>query len=188
MLQNRALRFFNHLLAGEAWARNRLKPFAGQCARIEFGRMSTAFVISSEGSLQAGALNSQACVSIRLPEDAVLRLLTDRQSLVSAARIEGSADFAEALGFISRNLRWDAEADLANLVGDVAAHRLVNGGRAIVLSVAEKARRLGANLAEYIQEEQRFLARQSEVDDFCAETDQLRDELARLEKRISRLR
>ena len=34
MLLGAALGIVNHLLAGEDWARERLKPFAGQTARL----------------------------------------------------------------------------------------------------------------------------------------------------------
>lgn len=62
-----------------------------------------------------------AAVSITLPADAPLRALTDRPALMASAQISGSAEFAECLGFIRRNLHWDVEADVSTLVGDIAA-------------------------------------------------------------------
>jgi ubiquinone biosynthesis protein UbiJ len=104
-----------------------------------------------------------------------------------AARIEGSAEFAEALGFVIRNLRWDAEEDLSRVVGDVAAHRLVKGSRELATRQQQAAQNFAANLAEYFTEEQPLIARQADIATFSADIDRLRDDVARLEKRLQRL-
>lgn len=187
MLQRAAFGFLNHLLAAEGWALSRLKPFAGQHARFELGPFGQSFVVAGDGSLAGGDDSVTAAVTIRLPEDAPLRLLTDRASLLASARISGSADFAEALGFVARNLRWDVEADLAAVVGDVAAHRLTAAGRRLAATGSTQARRLGANLAEFVVDEENLLVRSSEAAVLARDIAALRDGLARLETRVAQL-
>lgn len=189
MLERAVLGVINHLLTGEAWARARLRPFAGQHARFEMGPLALDFAVSSDGSLKPidGRTGAQADVAIRLPDDTPLRAIADRDSIFSAARIAGSADFAEALGFVARNLRWDAEADLSRVVGDIAARRLVEGTRSVASAKTEAARRAAANFSEYLSQEAAVIARKDELRDFCTAVDALRDDLARLEKRLSRL-
>lgn len=104
-----------------------------------------------------------------------------------AAHIEGSAEFAEALGFVIRNLRWDAEEDLSKVVGDIAAHRMVSTTREFAAWQQQAARNFGENLAEYFTEEQPLIARRIAITDFSADIDRLRDDVARLEKRLQRL-
>ena len=104
-----------------------------------------------------------------------------------AARIEGSAEFAEALGFVIRNLRWDAEEDLSTVVGDIAAHRIVTGTKEFVGWQQQAAQNLAANLAEYFTEEQPLIAKQADIAEFSSDIDRLRDDVARLEKRLQRL-
>jgi ubiquinone biosynthesis protein UbiJ len=101
-----------------------------------------------------------------------------------AARIEGSAEFAQALGFVIRNLHWDAEEDLSRLVGDIAAHRMVKGAREFAAWQQQAAQNFAANLAEYFTEEQPLVARKADLAAFTAEVDRMRDDVARLEKRI----
>jgi ubiquinone biosynthesis protein UbiJ len=187
MLANTALAMLNHLLAGESWARDRLKSFAGQAARIEFGTLALALAISPDGLFVAGDRRATASVTITLPADAPLRALTDRPSLFAAARLSGSAELAECLGFIFRNLRWDVESDLAPLIGDIAAHRLVAGGRQLAHWHQRQAANLAANLAEYFTEENPTIARRLDVSDFCLETERLQGVLARLEARVASL-
>ena len=187
MLLGAALGLVNHLLAGEDWARQRLSPFAGQTARLEFGALTLPLAINADGLFVAAGGNAPADVTITLPADAPLRALTDRESLFTAARLAGSAQLAENLGFVFRNLRWDAESDLARVVGDIAAHRLVAVGNGLLRWHQQQAFNLAANLAEYFTEEKPSIARQGDVADFCAEVTRLPDELARLEARIAAL-
>lgn len=74
-----------------------------------------------------GAKNTVATVTISFPQDALLLVLTDRPAFVAAARISGSGELAECLGFVFRNLQWDIESDLSQWVGDIAARRLLAG-------------------------------------------------------------
>jgi len=187
MLLDAALAIVNHLLAGEDWARDRLQAFAGQSARLEFGALALPLSISSGGLFVAAGRDVPADVTITLPADAPLRALTDRPSLFTAARLAGSAELAETLGFIFRNLRWDVEADLAPLTGDIAAHRLVAGGKQLLRWHQQQAFNLAANFAEYFTEENPSIACQRDVAEFCAEVASLPGEVARLEARIAAL-
>jgi ubiquinone biosynthesis protein UbiJ len=86
-----------------------------------------------------------------------------------------------------RNLTWDVEEDLSRVFGDIVAHRLASGGRAFAAWQREAVLRLGENLAEYWTEEQPLLARPADIENFCRNVDTLRDDVARLEKRIEHL-
>ena len=43
--------------------------------------------------------------------------------------MQGDAEFAQEVSFLARNLTWDVEEDLSRVVGDIAAHRIVQGAR-----------------------------------------------------------
>ena len=187
MLTALALHVLNHLLASEDWARQRLQPFAGQTAQVSSGSLVLALVVTPEGKFSAGDKAAAATVTIALPADAPMRALTDRDDLFAAAQISGPADFAEALGFVFRNLRWDAEDDLSRLVGDIAARRMVSGGKQLFQWQREQAKNLAANLGEYFSEETKAIARRQEIAEFCAEVAQQDEALGRLEARIAAL-
>lgn len=187
MLERAALFFLNHLLVAEGWALTRLKPFSGQHARFDIGPMSFGFSVSADGSLHPADSSIDPEVAIRLPDDTPFRVLGDRSAIFQAARITGSADFAEALGFIARNLRWDAEADLARVIGDVPAHRFLREASASLSRKRDAVKRLGANVSEFIVDEEALVVRPRLLASYCSDVDQLRDDLARLEKRIARL-
>ena len=188
MLLGTALRVLNHVLVHEDWARERLKPFAGQGVCLRFAALTLPLTVRSDGLFTAvGSADDAATVTITLPSDAPLRALTDRQTVFGAAHIAGPAEFAETLGFVFRNLDWDAESDLARFVGDIAAHRLLAGGRQLARWHQRQATNLALNVAEYLTEENPTVAHHRDIADFCAQTAALSAELAALEARIARL-
>lgn len=178
----------NHLLEQATWARAKLVPFAGHSAQIRLPFMQFAFRITEPGTLAAAPADAVPEVVISLPATAPLLALQGKDALLRAARLEGSADFAQALSDLMRNLRWDAEEDLSRWLGDIAAHRLVGGAQAFVTKQRQMALALTENLAEYFTEEQPMIARRAAIADFSATVDHLRDDVARLEKRLNRLR
>jgi len=177
----------NHLLEREDWARQRLKPYSTQTVRIEGGPVKLTMTVDELGAFRPGAPDEMAAVTITLPSDAPFRMLSDPSSIFGAARITGAASFAETLAFVFRNLRWDYEADLAGIIGDIPAHRL---SRLLAEGAAwqrSAAMRLGLNAAEFATEESGLVTSARDLTRFGREVDQLRDDAARLEKRISRL-
>jgi ubiquinone biosynthesis protein UbiJ len=177
----------NHVLGQAAWAREKLMPFAGHAAQIKLPPFEAAFLITTDGSISAPPPEAELEVSISLPATTPLLALQGKDAVMRAARIEGSAEFAQALGFVIRNLRWDAEEDLSRLVGDVAAHRIVKGGKEFAAWQQQAAQNFAANLAEYFTEEQPLIAKQADIAAFSADIDRLRDDVARLEKRLALL-
>lgn len=177
----------NHLLQAERWARERLRPHAGAQIVIVGGPLRLNLRIDEHGLLVAGEPSGIPEVTVSLAVDTPARLLVDRSSLFASVKIAGSVDIAESLAFVFRHLRWDAEADLARLVGDVPARRLALLGGRLGHQAQDGARRLIDNMAEYAIEDSSLLAAKRDVISFGNAVDQLRDDLVRLEKRIARL-
>ncbi len=186
MLDLLAIRAINHLLASEPWARSRLQVFSGKTARLEMGVFALLLSISSSG-LFASSDAIVTDVRISLPQDTPRRALFDRPSLLSTAKIEGSADFAETLGFVFRNLRWNAEEDLSHLIGDLLSRRLWRGATHVLENRVRSLQSLAGSLAEYFTEENPVVAKKVDLARFCAEVDALRDDEARMDKRIQGL-
>ena len=182
-----AIAFLNHLIAGEDWGRERLKPFVGKTVRLTSGAFAVTLEITADGLFGAADADAGPAVTITLPADAPLRALGGRAALLASAQVGGSAELAETLSFIFRSLRWDVEADLARIFGDIVARRLVDGGRQLAGWQAAQARNLAANLAEYFTEENPLITRQSDVARFCADVGGLGEPLAALERRIAAL-
>lgn len=188
--QDALLAALNHLLRGEEWAPRHLAPFAGRVARLQGGPFALVLEITPEGYFRRPVGNADACVTLTLTDTSPLALLgglSNPASLLSSARIEGAADLADCLGFVLRNLRWDIESDLAPLVGDIAAHRLVRWGQHFFAWQRQVAWNLAANVAEFLTEERPALAGQRDYAAFARDVDSLASPLCDLERRIARL-
>lgn len=166
----------------------RLKEFAGRHALLEAPPLlQLALTVGSDGRLQESAPGAVSDVRISLPEHAPLRYLGRFQEALAAARIEGTADFAEALGFVFRNLHWDVEEDLARYLGDIPARRLTGLGRSVMGWRKDAWQRLSANLGEYVAEESSLLPGSTEGRRQGAEIANVEIDCRALEQRIQRL-
>ncbi|MBU1362653.1 MAG: hypothetical protein KKE51_02370 [Gammaproteobacteria bacterium] len=182
-----AIRALNHLIQGESWAQARLIAHSGAQLRIDSGFFVLQLSIDERGLFHVGDKALQADVSISLPSDMPARFLFNRDTLFSSVKLGGSADIAESLAFVLRNLHWDAEADLAQLVGDIPARRIARLGQTLATAIQDAVGRVAENLSEYAVEEAGMLAVSSDVTAFGSAVSCLRDDVGRLEKRISRL-
>ena len=188
MLDQAALAALNHLLLGASWARARLAPFAGRAARLSLPPFRLDFLISADGMLMVPGPERDHCdVEIALPIETPLLAMQGPEAVAKATRISGSAEFADALGFVLRNLRWDFEDDLSKAVGDIAAHRIAGLLRSFGAWQHQAAHNLAENLSEYLTEEQPMLAKQADQSALVAAVSQLQDDLAQLERRAANL-
>lgn len=187
VLNTLLVRVLNHLIAGESWAGERLRGFAGKRVTIEGAPFPVQLRVTAQGDFETAESDDEAAVTITLPSDFPARLLVDRSSLFASAKLAGSADFAETLAFVFRNLRWDAEDDLARYVGDIAARRLVQAGQSLYEWQGQAASNLATNFAEYATEDSDLLVPPRDLQAFGESVNTLRDDVARLEKRLQRL-
>lgn len=188
MLERGVAGALNHVLGQNPWACARLAPFAGRTVAFRCPPFPELRLrIADSGRVAPAAGDDAAALTVTLAP-AVLPLLAvrDEQALGRVA-IEGSAELAETVRSLFTNLSWDVEEDLSRVLGDALAHRVAAGGEALVRWPRDAAARLGENLAEYWTDEQPLLARPDDVAAFCRAVDALRDDVARLEKRIDAL-
>jgi len=188
MIERGARAALNHLLEQQPWAAERLRPFAGQAVEFRCPPFpDLRFAITDTGFLDRAQAETSSALVVKLTPGSLPFLLARDETARKQVEIEGSADLASAVDHLFRNLSWDFEEDISKVFGDLVAHRLASGGRAFAAWQREAALRLAENLVEYWTEEQPLLARPADVARFCRNVDMLRDDLARLEKRIERL-
>lgn len=179
MIDGVILGALNHLLGQAAWARQQLQSFAGRQARFDMPPWQLAFAITAGGLFEPVG-EGDIDVTVTLPSETPLVALQGIERAMAGAHVTGNAEFATALSFVLKNLRWDAEEDLSKLVGDIAAHRIVGVSSRLTLWQKEATRNVAENIAEYLGEESRLLVPQRELAQF-------REELADFTQRIEKL-
>lgn len=187
MISTPAFAVVNHLLAQESWARNELARHAGKVALLDGGVAFAKLKVAADGMVQAAGDDEAVNVTVRVKLSDLPLILQNRDRIFSYVQIEGDADFANSISRLAQNLRWEAEEDLARLIGDIPATRLTAGVKAAVETAKTTQRKLAENLAEYFLEEKPMLVRPQAVSDFASEVAKLRDDVERLAKRIEKL-
>lgn len=177
----------NHLLAQEPWARQQLAVHTGKLACIDTGAVALRLRVDSAGMLEAAPADMPANVTIRVKLSDVPLILQNRERAFSYVKIEGDAEFANAISQLSKGLRWEAEHDLEKVVGPMLATRLVAGAKDAAAFVRTGQQKLAENVAEYFLDEQPMLIRPSTLQEYSAGVTRVRDDVERLAKRLARL-
>jgi ubiquinone biosynthesis protein UbiJ len=164
-----------------------LRRHAGKTARIEVVPLTVSLTVRESGEVAPAADGTVPAATVRLSPGLALRLAARDERAWREIEIEGDTDFAAAIHHVARNLRWDVEEDLARVLGDVAAHRMAETGRAFQRWSEQAAANTGRAFAEYWTEEQPLIAAARDLEAFARAVDELRDDAARLEKRIEQL-
>ena len=173
---------WNHVLEQADWATKKLQPFAGRRVRVAMPPLTFAFAIEANGLLAAS--EGTPDLVVELPAATPLLALQGNEQVMKAARIEGPADLADALSFVMRHLRWDAEEDLSKVVGDIAARRAMQFVSTFAGWQRQAARNLAENVGEYLVHENPTLVSAADNVALTKDLAELRNRLDRLETRI----
>ncbi|MGC8507752.1 MAG: ubiquinone biosynthesis accessory factor UbiJ [Thiomonas sp.] len=183
----------NHLLTTDPHAQGRLRAHAGKTLVFSALGMDLPFEISPDGLLRtpqdSAMATDDAHLHITLDMDALRDALARRAPLsLSGARVRGDAELAQTLSWLMAHVRWDAEDDLAQLIGDIPAHRLAQAGQAAATQGRQAWERGHARARDWFATRPRALVSRSELTQQQDAVRDLRDRTARLEKRIALLR
>lgn len=199
-------KFLNHVLADYPLARDLLKADTGKTIEATVGLASVRLRVSQNGDFELVGRTKSAAdnvpdaapevpllvtlrapsdVAFRIPANLLPRLASGDESAFSEVAFEGNSEFASTLSSIARNINWDVEEDLSQIIGDMAARRIVGSASATRIFIREAESRLLANVAEYLIEEKRAFTSKQELESLASENENLRDALARLEAKIN---
>jgi ubiquinone biosynthesis protein UbiJ len=196
MLDTLLLSGLNHLLQGASWAPARLMPFAGRRARFEMPPWHLDLSIAEDGyflplaeaSHDANSGATAPDVVIQLPADTPFLLPQGLDKVMAVAHVTGNAEFATELSFVFKHLHWDFEEDLAQVLGDIPAHRLVQGAKGVLAWQQQAAINLAENISEYLVLENPLLVANGEFNTLRDDISQFSADLAKLESRLAALR
>jgi len=179
-------RSLNHLLRQSPGAAESLARHAGASVRFDLALKQFDFRIADDGCFSEAVVDVPDAV-IRPTPALVARLPFFGRDALRLADYHGDPALLATLDRVFKLLNWDVEADLAPLVGDIAAHRLSTAGRDALAGIARSLSALGHNAGEYLVEEAEMMARGVDVARFNHEVDVLADAAARLDARLKRL-
>lgn len=191
-LQTVLLPALNHLLATDAQAQEKLRSHHGKSLVLSALGVDLAWTVGDQGLLQAADQPvdaQQADLHIALAADALRDAIARRTPLrLSAAQVRGDAELAQTVSWLMAHVRWDAEDDLARLIGDIPAHRVARGGQAVLTQGKQRWERAQTQARDWFAASPRALVSRCELATLQDAVRELRDSAARLDKRLDLLR
>ncbi|WP_035059663.1 ubiquinone biosynthesis accessory factor UbiJ [Andreprevotia chitinilytica] len=175
----------NRLFDRDATARGELARYHGRVIRLEFPVIAATLTIDEHWRWQKSTADAEA--TLTLPLAFFITFAFDRTAAQKQLKLAGDADLAAGIGRVLGHVRWDAAEELSQFVGDVAANRLVWLAGKVGGIPGAIGSRMFVHLIEYWRDEAPLLANKPDVQAFLHDVDALRDDVARLEKRIERL-
>jgi ubiquinone biosynthesis protein UbiJ len=138
-LQRRLVLLFNHVLQQEADAQARLARQAGKTVHAQWRVFSMRVAATPAGLLEAVPdTGTPADLTLTLTEDSPMSLA---QAALKGDKppvhIAGDVQFAAEINWLVENVRWDAEEDLARLVGDAPAHAIGDVARRMLGAIRD---------------------------------------------------
>jgi ubiquinone biosynthesis protein UbiJ len=177
----------NHLLKSASWARARLQPFAGKVVRFELAPFTVGYALLDAGQVADASASAAPDAIFTLTPGIALRMLGGDSAAWQKVTVGGDGALAREILYIAQNLKWDVEEDLSRVFGDVIAHRMVGAAGELRRWQRDSARNMSHAMAAYWTDENQLVAPKQEVERFVRDVDNLRDDVARLEKRIEQL-
>lgn len=176
----------NHVLRQNIWALDRLKRLAGKTVCFRVSPFNLTIMIQQDGSV-AEARSDAPNATLSATPSALLRYFASEPRDARLIEIAGDAGMAADIGSVLSQLQWEAEEDLSRVFGDIAAHRIIGIGGALLEWRKQAISSVAQSFAEYWTEEAPILAKPVPVQKFLNDVDDLRDATERLEQRIERL-
>jgi len=188
MIERPAVAGLNHLLRGQRWALECLRPFAGKRVVFRLVPMpDLGLLILDSGHVAMASSHASADRTGTVQPGAVPLLLARDEAAMAQVDLAGPADLASTVQRLFRELAWDAEDDLSKVFGDIVAHRIVGTARDLLAWQKDAASRLAQNFAEYLTEEQPLLAHAQDSESLRRNLEALNEDCARLERRLEQL-
>lgn len=145
LFEERITLIANHLLASESVATDRMRRHIGRTIALQFNArlpfqvrgsvvQALSWQVTAAGLLDMPAADAPESggllvdVDLQAPLSVFKRLLAGQRPPMT---IQGDAGFAADVAWLIDNLRWDAEDDLARVVGGPQAHLIVKWLRAL---------------------------------------------------------
>jgi ubiquinone biosynthesis accessory factor UbiJ len=187
MLKPLITRFLQHLTSQNEWSRPYLQPFASKIVQFDFVLAKANLLILEDGSLALSGETHAPEATIHVPPSLALRLLAGDEAAKMHIKIDGDTHLAAEISKVLQNMRWDIEEDLSKVVGDIAAYKIGEISKKTFAETKKQSINLAEMLSEYWQEEKNILAKKRHVEQFNANVDTLKSDVARIEKRLAKL-
>ncbi len=139
---NRIVLLLNHVLQQEPEAMQRIARQKGRVVKFAWQQYTLLLTPTAVGLLavasQPSAEDKKIDLLLEIIDTDVAQL---SKKLIQGdkpnVRIEGDVQLAAEVQWLTQNVQWDLEGDVARIVGNVAAHRIANAAKEVQAKLKE---------------------------------------------------
>ena len=175
----------NHLFQQNEWLKKGLTKHRSKSILFNVGPIHYALIINESGLPEYRDQIDTYDAEIKLSISSAIELM--RGNKKANIEIKGDIDFATVISSALKDIEWDYEDDLSEVIGDIPAYHLVKLGKKILKTTKETSFNVADTFKEYWLEEKPLIAKKRLVDQFNKEVDTLRFDVDRLEQRLQKL-
>jgi ubiquinone biosynthesis accessory factor UbiJ len=136
---NRIVLLLNHVLQQEPEAMQRIARQKGRVVKFAWQQFNISLSATAVGLLAVASAENQKSdllleiLDTNVPELAQKLTRCDKPNV----RIEGDVQLAAEVQWLTQNVKWDLEGDLARIVGNVPAHHIATSVRELQTKLRE---------------------------------------------------
>lgn len=121
-----------------------------------------------------------------------LQALKNKQSLTDLIKqnkldLSGDIKVAQQFTHLIENLNIDWQSELANHIGDLPTHKLMQLGKQVNNKFQFATKQIKADASEYIVHEKRLVVTRSQIEDFNQQVNQISNQVDQLSNRLEAL-
>ena len=136
--QRRIVLLINHVLMQEPQATARLARQKGRVVLVQWQSLNFKVALTPAGLLDLAPADVASDLVLTLTDASPVAFV---QGLLQGGKpevhVQGDVQLAAEVNWLTDHLRWDVEADLARIVGDVPAHMVVQNCRKIAQALQQ---------------------------------------------------
>lgn len=174
-----------HLFHQNEWLKKELFTHKSKSILFDVGPIQYAFIINENGEPEYKEQLETYDAEIKLSLASAIDLM--RGNKKAQIEIKGDIELATTISQLIKEIEWDYEDDLSQVIGDIPAHHLVQFGKQVIKRTKETSFNILDTFAEYWLEEKPLIAKKRLIEKFNKEVDTLRFDVERLEIRLKKL-
>jgi len=137
------------------------------------------------------ALTERADCTIKTSISSLRELKAEQQltELIKQDKLDLTGDIKVAQQFanLAENLDIDWQTELANHIGDIPTHKLMQLGKKVSATIEFAAKQIQADASEYIVHEKRLVVTRSQIEQFNQQVVEVSKQVDAIDQRISKL-
>jgi ubiquinone biosynthesis protein UbiJ len=167
------------------------KTLTLELTELGFPLSFTVCDFDNKPQIMITALTERADCAIKTSISTLRELKAEQQvtELIKQDKLDLTGDIKVAQQFanLAENIDIDWQSELANHIGDIPTHKLMQLGKRVSAKVQFAAKQISADASEYLVHEKRLVVTRSQIDQFNQQVFEASTQVDDLNQRISQL-